>query len=107
MELLFETTIDGGRYIDWLLSGLEWTVLLWLGGAVIATVLGIVVGSGRTARSLGFRVIARAYVQVFRNVPLLMQAFLWYFVLPELLPVSLGSALKQMPPPWGVSYLRW
>lgn len=101
MELLFETTIDGGRYIDWLLSGLQWTVLLWFGGVIIASIIGIVVGSGRTARSMPLRALSRAYVQVFRNVPLLVQAFLWYFVLPELLPTSIGTALKQMAPPWG------
>jgi glutamate/aspartate transport system permease protein len=42
-----------------------------------------------------------AYVEIFRNVPLLVQMFLWYFVLPELLPAALGDAIKQMPPPWG------
>ncbi|GAB3627586.1 amino acid ABC transporter permease [Pandoraea terrae] len=100
MQLLFETTIDGGRYIDWLLSGLRWTMFLWFGGAVIATTFGIVIGCGRTARSATFRFLSRAYVQVFRNVPLLVQAFLWYFVLPELLPTQIGTAIKQMPPPW-------
>lgn len=101
MQLLFETTIDGGRYIDWLLSGLRWTVLLWVGGAVIATVFGVVVGCGRTAQSATFRIIARTYVQVFRNVPLLVQAFLWYFVIPEILPTPIGNAIKQMPAIWG------
>ena len=45
-----------------------------------------------------------AYVEVFRNVPLIVQMFLWFFVLPELLPKALGDWVKQMPPPWG-SYL--
>jgi glutamate/aspartate transport system permease protein len=42
-----------------------------------------------------------AYVELFRNIPLLVQMFLWYFVLPELLPKWLGDAMKQMAPPWG------
>jgi glutamate/aspartate transport system permease protein len=37
---------------------------------------------------------------VFRNIPVLVQMFLWYFVLPELLPVSAGDWMKQLPPPW-------
>src|SRR5262249_40107550 len=41
------------------------------------------------------------YVEVFRNVPLLVQMFLWFFVLPELLPQAAGDWIKQMPPPWG------
>jgi glutamate/aspartate transport system permease protein len=101
MQLLFETTIDGGRYIDWLLSGLSWTLLLWFGAAVIAAVFGVCMGCGRTSDSTVFRTVSRTYVQVFRNVPLLLQAFLWYFVFPELLPSGLGGALKSMPPPWG------
>jgi glutamate/aspartate transport system permease protein len=37
---------------------------------------------------------------LFRNIPLLVQLFLWFFVVPELLPKSLGTAIKQMSPPW-------
>ena len=40
---------------------------------------------------------AYAYVEFFRNMPLLVQLFLWFFVLPELLPRELGRWLKQMP----------
>ncbi|MFT4065047.1 amino acid ABC transporter permease [Paraburkholderia sp.] len=100
MQLLFETTVDGNHYFNWLLSGLYWTLLLWLGAAVISAVLGVAVGSGRTSRSKVLRTLSRAYVQVFRNIPLLLQAFLWYFVFPEILPAALGNAIKQMPPPW-------
>ncbi|WP_221625077.1 amino acid ABC transporter permease [Burkholderia contaminans] len=100
MQLLFETTVDGNLYINWLLSGLLWTLLLWFGAAFIATGLGIVIGCGRTASNTFIRTVSRSYVQVFRNIPLLLQAFLWYFVFPELLPSELGSAIKNMPPPW-------
>jgi glutamate/aspartate transport system permease protein len=41
--------------------------------------------------------LGEAYVELFRDIPLLVQMFLWYFVLPELLPVSLGDWLKQLP----------
>jgi glutamate/aspartate transport system permease protein len=50
------------------------------------------------------RGVCTAYVEVFRNVPLLVQMFLWFFVLPELLPEAWGDWMKQLPPPWG-SYL--
>lgn len=100
MQLLFETTVDGNLYINWLLSGLLWTVLLWFGAAFIATAFGIAIGCGRTAQNAFFRTVSRSYVQVFRNIPLLLQAFLWYFVFPELVPSALGSAIKNMPPPW-------
>ena len=44
--------------------------------------------------------LGNAYVEFFRNIPLLVQLFLWFFVLPELLPKALGTAIKQMTPPW-------
>jgi glutamate/aspartate transport system permease protein len=48
--------------------------------------------------------LCTAYVEFFRNIPLLVQMFLWFFVLPELLPKAAGDWIKQLPPPWG-SYL--
>jgi glutamate/aspartate transport system permease protein len=44
------------------------------------------------------RYLSTAYIHCFRNTPLLVQLFLWYFVVPELLPVDWGNALKQMNP---------
>jgi glutamate/aspartate transport system permease protein len=41
--------------------------------------------------------LGQAYVELFRNIPLLVQMFLWYFVLPEVLPASIGDWLKQLP----------
>lgn len=46
------------------------------------------------------RAVATAYVEIFRNVPLLVQMFLWYFVLPELMPADVGRWMKRdMPNP--------
>ena len=47
---------------------------------------------------------ATLYVEIFRNIPLIVQMFLWFFVFPEFLPKALGDWIKQMPPPWG-SYI--
>jgi glutamate/aspartate transport system permease protein len=44
--------------------------------------------------------LGNTYVELFRNIPLLVQMFLWFFVLPELVPRALGDWIKQMPPPW-------
>lgn len=100
-DLLFERGPDGRIYLMWLASGLGWTLALAFFGWWIAFFIGVAVGIGRTCRR-GFAAYAsRLYVEVFRNIPLLVQLFLWYFVLPEVLPAALGDALKQMPPPWG------
>ena len=102
MSLLFETTPDGaGRYIDWILNGLCWTLSLALGAWTIALVVGTLVGVARTLPGGVWPRLGRIYVETFRNIPLLVQMFFWYFVLPELLPVRFGLALKQMEPPWG------
>ncbi|HKW84213.1 MAG TPA: amino acid ABC transporter permease [Burkholderiaceae bacterium] len=100
--VLFETVQDGEeRYLDWLLSGLGWTLTLAIAGWCIAFVVGVLVGSARTSAHRGIAIGARLYVEVFRNIPVIVQMFLWYFVLPELLPKDLGDAYKKMAPPWG------
>src|ERR1700728_2686822 len=102
MSLLFETTPDGAsRYVDWILSGLGWTLSLALGAWAIALVVGTLVGVARTLPGGIWPRFGRIYVETFRNIPLLVQMFFWYFVLPELLPQRLGLAIKQMDPPWG------
>jgi len=90
-------------YRGWLLSGLRWTILVALCAWSIALVLGTVVGVARTVPSRAARVLGGAYVELFRNVPVLVQLFLWFYVLPELLPDSWGRWLKRdlpMPEFW-------
>jgi glutamate/aspartate transport system permease protein len=82
-------------YLLWMLSGLLWTILVSLAGWVLALLLGSLVGIARTVKQPVVRAVAAAYVEIFRNVPLLVQLFLWYFVLPELLPPAAGTWLKR------------
>lgn len=100
MRFLFEQTGDGSTYFSWLMSGLLWTLFLWVTAGLAAFAFGVVIGALRTAPSLALRAIGRCYVQVFRNIPLIVQAFLWYFVFPEVVPTSFGNYIKSVPPPW-------
>jgi glutamate/aspartate transport system permease protein len=68
---------------------------------VIALVIGSVIGTLRTTPHPWVVRLGNAYVEIFRNIPLIVQMFLWFFVFPELVPQALGDAIKQMPPPWG------
>ena len=68
------------------LVGLSNTLRVALVGIVLATLLGTLVGIGRLSHNFLLRSLCSAYVEVFRNVPLLLQLFIWYFVLTELLP---------------------
>ena len=99
-DVLFQRGFDGKPYYEYLLSGLGWTLALAFLGWWIAFAVGVLVGAGRTSRNGFIASASRLYVEVFRNVPVLVQMFLWYFVLPELLPFAAGEWMKQLPPPW-------
>jgi glutamate/aspartate transport system permease protein len=87
-------------YFGWLLSGLTWTILVASAAWVIAFTVGSLVGILRTVENGVVRTAATAYVEIFRGVPLLVQLFLWYFVVPELLPREAGMWVKRdMPNP--------
>lgn len=87
-------------YLGWLVSGLGWTLAIGLLAWVIAFVVGSAIGICRTLPNRGLRLIGTIYVELFRNVPLLLQMFLWFFVLPELLPREMGRWMKRdMPYP--------
>ena len=87
-------------YLGWLVTGLGWTILVSLLSWVLAFTLGSVLGIMRTTSSAWLRGIGTVYVEIFRNIPLLVQFFLWYFVFPELLPKDAGMWVKrEMPMP--------
>lgn len=90
-----------GTYLYYLVVGLGWTIATALAAWVIALAIGSVVGTLRTTPMPWVVRLGNAYVEIFRNVPLIVQMFLWFFVVPELLPKGLGDWVKQMPPPWG------
>ena len=94
---IFTSPVPTGdtTYLGWMLAGLQTTVLLSLSAWVIALMLGSLMGVLRTVPNKWLAGLASAYVEIFRNIPLLVQLFSWYFVLPELLPLGLGEAFKQ------------
>jgi glutamate/aspartate transport system permease protein len=69
-----------------IIDGLRMTIYLALTGWIGALILGTVVGFGRGARLALLRFLATAYVEILRNVPLLLQLLFWYFAFPSLLP---------------------
>ena len=96
--IFFEPNPMGtGTYLDMLLSGLVLTLKTATLAWIIALITGSIVGVMRTLPSKGSYWFGFAYVEFFRNMPLLVQLFLWFFVLPELLPRTAGLWLKQLP----------
>jgi glutamate/aspartate transport system permease protein len=93
-----------GTYLYYLIVGLGWTLATALAAWIIALAVGSIVGTLRTTPLPWVVRLGNAYVEIFRNVPLIVQMFLWFFVVPEFLPKGLGDWVKQVPPPWG-SYI--
>jgi len=101
-KVLVEAEPGGtGTYLQYLIVGLGWTLATALAAWVLALAIGAVVGTIRTTPMKWLVRFGDLYVEVFRNIPLIVQMFLWFFVVPELLPQALGDWIKQMPPPWG------
>jgi glutamate/aspartate transport system permease protein len=96
--IFFETSPDGVHtYWQTLMLGTGWTLATAFCAGVIALTLGSIIGVIRTTPSPWLVRFGIAYVELFRNIPLLVQMFLWYFVLPELLPQQAGMWLKELP----------
>jgi glutamate/aspartate transport system permease protein len=91
------STGEPTNYLGWLLAGLYNTVILALSASLIAFVIGVVMGVFRTTPNRTLVAIGTVYVAVFRNVPVIVQLFTWYFVVPELVPSSIGTWFKQLP----------
>ncbi|WP_395669712.1 amino acid ABC transporter permease [Rhodoferax sp.] len=80
-------------YLDWILSAWGWTLTVSLSALIIALTAGLVIGTLRTLPSNPWAVrLGNAWVELFRNIPLLVQIFIWYFVLPTMFP-----ALQKIP----------
>ncbi|WP_025598944.1 amino acid ABC transporter permease [Burkholderia sp. WSM2230] len=90
-------TGEPATYFDWLLSGLVNTVELTLLAFSLALALGTVFGVMRTLPNRAASAASAAYVSIFRGVPLIVQFFIWFFVVPELLPGAAGDWLKSLP----------
>jgi general L-amino acid transport system permease protein len=78
------------------LVGLSNTFRVAILGVVMATLLGTLLGIGRLSRNFLLRSLSSGYVDLIRNVPLLLQLFIWYFVMTELLP-PIETALQPLP----------
>ena len=84
---------SGRTYLSWMMDAWGWTLSVAGCAWVIAVVVGVFVGTLRTLPNSPVLVrLANAWVELFRNIPILVQLFLWYFVLPKAFP-----AMQQIP----------
>src|SRR6478735_10841570 len=74
-------------YLDWMLHAWGWTLSVAASAWVIAVVTGVLIGTARTLPNSPWLVrLAYVWTEVFRNVPILVQLFIWYFVIPKAFP---------------------
>jgi len=73
-------------HYTWIINGLWMTLRISAISWIFAVLLGIIFGALRTVPFRPLRALATAYVEFFRNVPLLVWLFFWYFGAPEVLP---------------------
>ena len=79
-------------YLDWLLSAWGWTLSVGVLAFVVAVLVGSVMGIFRTTPNKWLVAVGNVWTELFRNIPLLVQVFLWYHVLPSLI-----TPLREVP----------
>jgi glutamate/aspartate transport system permease protein len=91
-QVFLRDTGGGETYLDWLLSAWGWTLTVSALAWVVALIVGSLVGVLRTVPNKGLQWFGNAWVELFRNIPVLIQIFIWYHVIPAIVP-----ALKSVP----------
>ena len=87
LAIFLEQTADGDSlWWESLAGGLQWTLSSAFFAALIAFFLGSALGVARTTSRVWLVRLGNAYVELFRNIPLIVQFFVWYFVIPGLIP---------------------
>lgn len=87
---------EESTYAKALLVAVLNTILVSICGIIISTVIGFTIGIAKLANNFAIRFLASLYVEVFRNIPLLLQIFCWYFGILRLLPHPRNS-IEMLP----------
>jgi glutamate/aspartate transport system permease protein len=84
-QVFFQDTGDGRTYLQWMISAWGWTLAVSACALVVALGVGSLMGILRTTPRKGLVLLGNAWTELFRNIPLLVQIFLWYHVIPQLI----------------------
>lgn len=83
-------------FFDTLLSGLCFTLVTAALAWIIALLIGTLIGTLRTTSHKAVVQLTGIYLALFRHFPLLIQMFLWYFAMPQLLPAEWGNCVRNL-----------
>ena len=89
-QFFLQDTGGGETYLHWMMSAWGWTLSVSVLGLAVALVVGSLMGILRTVPSRALQLLGNAWTEIFRNIPLLVQIFLWYHVIPALVPPLKG-----------------
>jgi len=84
-----------GQYFEWLVSGMKLTIRLSLVSIALSFLLGLIIAVMRMSRVAPVRWFALGYLEFFRNTPLLVQIFFWYFGSYKILPATVNDWLAS------------
>jgi polar amino acid transport system permease protein len=87
--------ITSGQYFEWLVSGLMLTLQISTVGIIFSFIIGLLIAVMRMSHFRPVRWFAHAYLEFFRNTPLLVQIFFWYFGSYKLLPTVANDWLNS------------
>jgi glutamate/aspartate transport system permease protein len=91
-QVFLQDTGGGETYLDWMLSAWGWTLSVSVLALVVALAVGSLMGILRTTPSRGLVLLGNVWTEAFRNIPLIVQIFLWYHVIP-----SIFTPLRSVP----------
>ncbi len=87
--------VTSGKYFEWLVSGCKVTLQISIVGIVLAFIVGLLIAVMRMSNFRPARWFALAYLEFFRNTPLLVQIFFWYFGSYKILPAAVNDWLNS------------
>jgi glutamate/aspartate transport system permease protein len=83
-QFFLKDTGDGRTYLQWLFSAWGWTLSVAVLALIVALAVGSLMGILRTTPNKWLVALGNTWTELFRNIPLLVQLFLWYHVLPSI-----------------------
>jgi len=89
-QIFLQDTGGGRTYLEWLMSAWGWTMSVASLGLIVALSVGSLMGILRTTPNKWLVLLGNAWTELFRNIPLLVQLFLWYHVLPSIFKTLQG-----------------
>ncbi|HEX2965066.1 MAG TPA: amino acid ABC transporter permease [Syntrophorhabdaceae bacterium] len=88
--------VTSGKYAEWLLIGIKTTFEISFVSIVLSFLLGLLIAVMRMSNARPVRWFAQGYLEFFRNTPLLVQIFFWYFGSYKILPTVVNDWLNTM-----------